>query len=177
MNFIRCFVSIDIPREIQYKIKKIQDDLPEFYGKRTELNNLHLTLKFLGEIDEGVLEKIKNKLKKIKFKKFKVEIDSLGFFSEKFIRIIWLHIRGVENLQKRVDDALNNLLGTEERFMSHLTIARVKKINYRKRFLKDFKKIKITKLEFTVKDFRLKKSILKEKGPVYEDIKKYYLKP
>ena len=52
--------------EIKKEIKKIQDLLPEFSGKKTELQNLHLTLKFLGEIKEKDVEGIKEKLREIK---------------------------------------------------------------------------------------------------------------
>ena len=41
------------------EMRKIQEALPEFEGKKTETENLHLTLKFLGEIDETTLEKTK----------------------------------------------------------------------------------------------------------------------
>ena len=58
---MRCFISIDIPKEIRDKIKKIQEQLPEFVGKKTEQENLHLTLKFLGEVDERFLIDIKNR--------------------------------------------------------------------------------------------------------------------
>ena len=47
---MRVFISINISEEIRKEIKKIQDFLPEFFGKKTELENLHLTLKFLGNI-------------------------------------------------------------------------------------------------------------------------------
>ncbi len=45
---MRCFISIDLPEKIIQEIKKIQEELPEFIGKKTETENLHLTLKFLG---------------------------------------------------------------------------------------------------------------------------------
>ena len=53
---MRTFISIDMPEVVRSEIEKIQDVLPEFFGKKTERDNLHLTLKFLGEIDE---EKVK----------------------------------------------------------------------------------------------------------------------
>ena len=60
--------------------------------------------------------------------------------------------------------------------MSHLTIARVKKIKNRKSFLEGLKKIKIPpRLNFSVKSFKLKKSELKPEGPVYETIEEYFL--
>ena len=172
---IRTFISIDIPKEIREEIKKIQDKLPDFYGKKIELENLHLTLKFLGEIDEEKLGAVKEKLRDIKFRKFKIEIGGIGVFSEKFIRIVWLHLKGAEELQKIIDDKLKSLFKPEKRFMSHLTIARVKSLNGKEGFLEELQKIKIKKIKFAVEKFKLKKSILTSMGAVYETLKEYKL--
>jgi len=97
---MRCFISIDLSENIKQEIDKIQNKLPDFYGKKTELTNLHLTLKFLGEIGEDKVKEVKERLSGIDFEKFEAEIDSLGVFSKKFIRIVWLHVSGCEELQK-----------------------------------------------------------------------------
>jgi len=170
---MRIFISIDMPEEVKREIKKIQDKLPEFFGKKTEIENLHLTLKFLGEVDKEKLEEIRKRLKEIEFKEFEAEIDCIGVFSEKFVRIIWLHITNCKELQKQIDEELKDLYQPEERFMSHLTIARVKGLKDKKEFLAKLKDVKIPKIKFNVKDFRLKKSVLTKQGPVYEDIEKY----
>jgi RNA 2',3'-cyclic 3'-phosphodiesterase len=171
---MRIFISIDMPKEIQKKIIKIQNSLPDFFGKKTEPENLHLTLKFLGEINEEKLEKVKQKLKEIKFNKFQAEIDNIGIFSESFVRIVWLHLSKCEKLQKEIDEKLKNIFEPEKRFMSHLTIARIKKCD-RKKFLEKLKKIKISKTKFDIGNFKLKKSILTEKGPIYENLGEYDL--
>ena len=172
---MRTFISIDMPEEIAREIKKIQDKLPEFFGKKTELENLHLTLKFLGEINEQKIEEVKNKLSEIKFNKFKTEIDSIGIFSEKFVRIVWLHLKSAENLQKEIDEKLKDLFEKEKRFMSHLTIARVKSLKDKEKFLEELKMIKIPKIKFVVDKFKLKKSVLTSAGPVYETLEEYGL--
>ncbi len=172
---MRAFISIDLPNEVKNQIVKIQSQLPEFYGKKTETENLHLTLKFLGEIDEDKSEKIKEKLGEIKFNKFQTEIDSIGIFSPKFVKIIWLHLSNCEDLQKRIDDGLKDLFPQEKRFMSHLTIARVKSIKNRNDFLKKINEIKIEPIKFSVDNFRLKKSTLTEKGPKYDTLEEYKL--
>ena len=69
----RCFIAIDLPREAINSIKDIQKLLKKqslFNGKFTETENLHLTLKFLGEIDEEKIGGIKKKLREIKFDEF-----------------------------------------------------------------------------------------------------------
>ncbi len=172
---MRSFISIDIPEKVQGEIEKIQNLLPEFMGKKTEPENLHLTLKFLSEISEENLSKVKEKLGEIKLSKFETEIDNLGVFSEKFIKIIWLHLTNCGALQKEVDEKLSGLFEPERRFMSHLTIARVKNVKDKQEFLSELRKIKIPEVKFLVDRFKLKKSTLTEKGPVYETLEEYAL--
>ena len=167
---MRCFISIDIPEEIKFGIKKIQDELPEFFGKKTEQENLHLTLKFLGEIKEDKMHNVKEKLKEIRFNKFEAEIDSMGVFSEKFVKIIWLHLSNCDELQNEIDNKLKDLFDKEKRFMSHLTIARVKSLKDKNKFLKDLKEIKVPNINFKVDRFLLKQSILTPKGSKYKTL-------
>ena len=170
---MRVFISIDIPEEVKKEIKKIQDTLPDFLGKKTELENLHLTLKFLGEIDEQKIEGVKNKLSEIKFNKFEAEIDLIGVFSEKFVRIVWLHLKGAEELQKEIDEKLKSLFEPEKRFMSHLTIARIKSVRDKKLFLEKLEEIKFLEIRFNVDYFKLKKSNLTKEKAVYEVLEGY----
>lgn len=178
---MRCFVSVDVPNKVKEEIVKIQKKLPKFKGKITEPENLHLTLKFLGENDEVKLEKVRERLSKIKFKGFEAEINSLGVFdnqrSRRFSRkiIVWLKLENCDELQKKVDEALSGLFEREKRFMSHLTIARVKDVKDKKLFVQELEKIRLPKISFNVDCFKLKKSVLKDKGPEYETIEKYIL--
>lgn len=169
---MRTFISIDIPEKIKKEIVKIQSSLPEFIGKKTEFENLHLTLKFLGEVDEKKIGEIKKRLKKIKLNSFEAEISSIGMFSD---RIIWIGIRNCVELQKEIDEKFQDLFEKEKRFMGHLTIARIKEIKDKKKFREEVKKIKIPEMKFIVENFNLKKSKLGRLGPIYEDIEVYKL--
>ncbi len=165
---MRCFIAIDLPENIKQEIFKIQEKLPEFKGMKTELKNLHLTLKFLGVIDEKLAEKVKKKLEEIKFKKFEAEISEIGVFREDFVKIVWLKIDGCLGLQKEIDSKLSSLFSEESRFMGHLTIARVKFCE-REKFLEELKKTKTKKMKFAVSSFKLKKSDLTH-GVIYDDL-------
>ncbi|MBS3175781.1 RNA 2',3'-cyclic phosphodiesterase, partial [Candidatus Woesearchaeota archaeon] len=69
----RCFLALDLPGNVLDEVMRIQQELERkklFFGKCTEKENIHLTLKFLGEIDEDTLKNVKEKLKKIKIKPF-----------------------------------------------------------------------------------------------------------
>jgi len=172
---MRTFIAIDIPEPVKEQIVEIQNSLPEFKGKRTEFENLHLTLKFLGEVDENKIEEIEEKLREIKLKQFGAEIDSMDVFSEKFIKIVWLHIKGCDEFQREVDEKLSGLFEKEKRFMSHLTIARIKSVRDKRKFLEEIRKIKLPEMKFIVENFKLKKSILTEEKPIYENLEIYNL--
>ena len=182
MGKIRCFISIDIPENVCEEIKQIQESLPDFRGKKTEQENLHLTLKFLGEIEDSKVEEVKNKLREINFSKFETDVDKIEVFdnrkSGKYSRkiIVWLRLTNCERLQKEIDEVLSEIgFRMERRFMGHLTIARVKKVRDKKEFLESLNKIKIPKIKFAVESFRLKKSTLTREGPVYDTIEEYML--
>jgi 2'-5' RNA ligase len=129
---MRCFIAINLPNEFQKEVEKIQKQLPSFIEKKTKSEKLHLTLKFLGEINKERIELVKNELRKIKFKKFITEAGEIGFFDNNLRGVVWIHLKNCEELQKQVDESLKNLFPKEKRFMGHLTIARVKSINNKK---------------------------------------------
>ncbi|MEM4182039.1 MAG: RNA 2',3'-cyclic phosphodiesterase [Candidatus Pacearchaeota archaeon] len=172
---MRTFICLEIPEEIKKIVKKIQEKLPEFSGKKTEEKNLHLTLKFLGEIDEKTLKKVNEKLSEVKFKKFNAKLGEIGVFDKNFIRIVWIKIENCDELQKEIDEKLSELFEKEKRFMSHLTIARIKSIKNKEYFLNSIEKIEVPKKDFLVEKFHLKESNLTKKGPIYKNITDYSL--
>jgi len=177
---VRCFVAIDFPRNVISEVERVQGELKKkmsWNGKLVDGENLHLTLKFLGEIALAEVDKIKDKLKKIKMKGFVCKLGGLGVFGSHYIRIVWVKIlgKGIFELQKRVDRVLSLDFEGEERFMSHLTIARVKNIKDRKLFLEKMKEVKVSGFCFDVNEFYLMKSVLKLEGAEYEILEKFVL--
>jgi len=178
INLIRSFIAIDLSREAINEIKRLQEILRKknlFTGKFTEPENLHLTLKFLGEIREEKIEEVKKKLSEIKFESFEAHLDEVGVFSEKYVKIIWIKLggKGVFDLQKNIDEKLIEIFEKEERFMSHITIARVRDVSNRKELLEYLKSVNSKELRFKVDRFFLKKSELKSSGPEYSDLGEY----
>ncbi|MEK6926585.1 MAG: RNA 2',3'-cyclic phosphodiesterase [Nanoarchaeota archaeon] len=175
---MRVFISIPLSKEAIEEIKRIQNKISErklFEGKMTESENLHLTLKFLGEVDEEQLNRIKEKLREIRADKFRVKLGKTGVFSEDFVRIIWIKLDGKEifELQKKIDECLKEHFKQEFRFMGHVTISRVKSVKDKKALLQFLKEVKIKNVEFEVKSFNLMKSELFLEGPTYEVIEEF----
>ena len=160
-NRIRTFIALELPREAINYIRELQKQIEKqnlFTGKLTETENLHLTLKFLGEIDEKKVEEVKKKLREVKMQSFEAELGEVGIFSKRFIKIIWLKLENCNKLQREVDEKLKEIFQPEQRFMSHITIARVKHVTNRKELVDYIKNIKTKQIKFKVDKFFLKKS-------------------
>jgi|Deesub1362B_J571_1020462.scaffolds.fasta_scaffold00573_9 2'-5' RNA ligase len=176
---MRLFIAIDIASEIRDKLAQVQKILNRKGIKPVEEENIHFTLKFLGEVDDRRVEPIKETLKEIKTTPFKMHVKGVGFFpSPKNIRVVWAGVEeGNDEFVKIAEDIDYRMkkfgFGREKNFVAHATIARVKKITAedRKKIVhelesylkKDFGWMRVT-------DFRLKKSVLTPRGPVYSDI-------
>ncbi|MFP4111424.1 MAG: RNA 2',3'-cyclic phosphodiesterase [Candidatus Woesearchaeota archaeon] len=179
MDKKRCFISLDLLPEMIEEVVKIQDNIRKkelFRGKFTEKENIHLTLKFLGEISQETIEKTRNRLKKIRFHSFDAEIKKAGVFSKKVTRIIWLTLgpEKVFELQNAVDDSLEGLFKKEKRFMSHITIARVKTIFDKQDLLDHLDKIEKV-IKGNIQSFSLYESELTQNGPIYRLIERFFL--
>jgi len=177
----RCFIALDLPLEAVNEIENIQNKLKKkvlFTGKFTERTNLHLTLKFLGEISNEKIEEVKKRLSNVKLDfEINAELGEVGVFNKKFIRIIWIKLngKGIFDLQKQIDDQLKCLFPIEERFMSHITIARVTSVGAKSELLEYLKSIKPKNIKFKINSFSFKKSELLENGPIYENLEEYNL--
>lgn len=173
---MRCFIAIDVPEELREYLVKIQGQLNSvpMDAKFVEKENFHLTLKFLGEISDIQIGKIKEKLEKIKFKSFRASFEELGCFpSNDYIRVIWISLEPegeMRKLNKLINDRLES---SDERFGSHVTLARVRMIKEKKALQEKLREIKIEGEGFEVSGFKLKKSSLTNKGPVYDTLKTF----
>jgi RNA 2',3'-cyclic 3'-phosphodiesterase len=173
---MRCFIAIDLPEEVKDELLKIERGIQPFLiGNFVESKNMHLTLKFLGEVDEIKLKEIRKNLKKIKFKKFKASLGQMGFFSPSFIRVVWISLEPkevVKGLYGEIEKTLGNKISG---FESHVAIVRIKRMDDKRSFLSKTLRLKIKSKEFVVKEFVLKKSTLTPDGPIYEDVEKFKL--
>jgi len=134
---MRTFIAVDLPQETKQKIDAVSSSLRKYGGRVSWVRaaNLHLTLKFLGEIDDGLLPDLKRALEESlsQLSRFKFSLKDLGAFPNfQRPRVIWIGIAdGVKELTDlaiRVDEAAHSLGFEKENrpFSAHLTVARVK---------------------------------------------------
>ncbi|MEM2918442.1 MAG: RNA 2',3'-cyclic phosphodiesterase [Candidatus Altiarchaeota archaeon] len=180
---MRVFIAIPVPNELKDILLNLQSEFSQIGKfKLVEKENLHLTLKFLGEISDEEKNKVIEALESIKFESFNLSLASIGVFpSESYVRVIWVGIskgdEKIRELQNLVEQILSKLeFKKEKNFHSHITLARVKwidKIKMRE-ILNKYKGKEFG--SFYVESIDIMKSELKQRGPVYSLIRRIPLR-
>lgn len=175
---MRLFIAVDF-NELNDYFAELQKLLPK-NARLSLTKTFHLTLKFLGEVQPDKAKKAVEILKKIKFEPFSVFLDSIGIFpTENYIRVVWVGLKPEDRileLQSKIDESLKPLFKKEKEFKAHITLARVKYPEDKRGFVEHVKSIKVESDNIEIKDFKLIKSTLSLKGPVYEDLGVFNLK-
>ncbi len=171
---MRLFIAIDF-EELKDILDNTKNKIDNSMGKINKVDTYHLTLKFLEDIPDDDVKIIKNKLSKIEFDKFPLRLDKIGTFPNKdYIKVIWAGVKPwdkVKELQSKIEESFVKFdFKKDFEFHPHITLARVKFVRDKDRFIKMLEDISIEEKEIVIKDFRLVKSRLTSNGPVYEDI-------
>jgi 2'-5' RNA ligase len=179
---MRCFIAIEIPNNIKSEIDsfiiKLKKSNSENNIKWVKENNMHLTLQFIGEIDDNRVEELKNSLKNIKFEPLTINIDNkLSFFPNKFNpKVIKISILDKKENLKRINSMIRqklNSLGIDydkKPFSAHLTLGRIKYLNSK------FNSIKLPKFSaLKIDKFHLFCSDLTSNGPIYTSLAEFNL--
>ena len=185
MSQLRAFLAIDIDEDLKAKIYKVIKEFKQIDAniKYVDLENLHLTLKFFGDIDTEGIDLLSSKISNVvnDFDSFKIKIKGCGAFpNTKRIKVIWLGLEDDE-IVKMLHDELDKefvKLGfdKDKKFSSHLTIGRMKSAkgkNKVKSTIEEFEEVDIG--EMSVDKIILKKSTLTPQGPIYEDLEIFEL--
>jgi 2'-5' RNA ligase len=185
---MRTFIAVAISSEVRVNIAQIQAEFrkgdPDV--KWVEPENLHLTLKFLGEVGEeklyGVIEKTRLALSEIF--NFKVRLSGLGSFpNPSSPRVVWVGVsQGKDELKKlsqRIEENLSHLGFPKENreFSAHLTIGRVRSPRKRDKLVKKIDELESSDVgEFSVDKVLVMESQLSPKGPTYRIIEEVNLR-
>lgn len=177
---MRAFIAIELPVELQKKLGDFIDVLKNPQDKISWVSpkNIHLTLKFLGDVSADDIDSVKNIIKDVggRYSPFETKVTGTGVFpSPRSHRVVWI---GVEGGKERFVDIYNDL---EDRLVSigipkegrgytpHITLGRVKYVkdingfdNLITKHSKDlFGNLMVDSISFM-------KSTLTPKGAVYE---------
>ncbi len=178
----RLFIAVEIPKKVQQEVARIQQLLRKanlFDANYTDPDTIHITLKFLGDVQHDAITTIHQCLQNITVRSMQAQLDYVDFFaSGTHIKIIYLNILCAELslLAQEIDNVLQDMFVIEERdFVSHVTLARVKNVYDQEACIQMLKDIQVEPITFSIDSFILKKSELTPEGPIYSDVNVYEL--
>jgi len=185
-NLLRLFVAIKLDDPVIVgRIARLQEDLAAagLRAKFVEPENLHLTLKFIGEVPQEKARRIQRALNDIKRRSFDIDLRGLGAFpSMERPRVIWIGVSEgasqLEGLASEIEDILMrhaSVRKSGKAFHPHLTIARVKGrvTPSARRVLEKHSSDIFGKI--SAREFLLVKSTLTPRGPIYDVVERYDL--
>jgi 2'-5' RNA ligase len=185
---MRVFIAIDIDKQIRAGLSRLQKELisKTNFGKSdvkwVEPDNVHLTLKFLGEIKDEQAVDVCNIVKEVAgiHSSFELAVESVGCFGGRSARVLWVGLGegndSLLQLQKDLDEqlALAGWPPESREFTGHLTLCRVKnpKAGFKlAEMIKDYKDFKLGTM--SADSVCVYQSQLAPSGPVYTVLGNY----
>lgn len=151
--------------------------------KLVERENLHFTVKFLGEIPDSMVDEVDRRIRTLALRKMEVDVRGLGGFPDaRRPRVVWAGVApndlaALSSSGQQVIDVLEGVGKSEERaFHPHITVARVRSPRNHEALaavLRDCKSRDFGRTAITA--LKLKSSSLTPKGPTYRDVREYAL--
>lgn len=178
---IRLFVALELPEAIRHRLHALGGGVP---GARwVEPANLHLTLRFIGEVEESWLEMIDEALAGIAMPPFDLVLDGIGQFgTASRPRVLWVGVARSDplvHLHQKIESALVRvgLMPEERKFAPHVTLARLKDSPPERvgRFIQERSPFRTEPIP--VRHFTLFASHLTRTGPIYSPLQEYPLTP
>jgi 2'-5' RNA ligase len=181
LDQIRSFISVDLDDEkVLSHVESIMSSLLSLGGdlKPVERENIHLTLKFLGNVSSSKLEEVKSALSQMTFPSFSLDIKGAGAFPNlKRMNVIWVGVgegwSQVELIYEQTEKILHQLGFSRETrpFSPHITVARVKSSRRRDEIAEFLGHLTDESFgTFQVESVRLKQSVLSSSGPKYSTL-------
>ena len=182
---MRLFIAAEVGEDIRERCAEMMESLK---GSGADIRtvspeNLHITLKFLGDVREDDVKKISDTLRELceGSEPFTTSFSTLGYFgSPRFPRTIWVGIsegrEAISGLATELNERLSWVNREERKPRPHLTLARVKSPVNSERLVETIQSLRDVKLgETHVKELKLKRSILRPDGPLYSDLEAFGL--
>ncbi len=185
MSKFRTFIAIGISDAVRQKIADVQAELKRENARIswTKPENIHVTLKFLGDVEESKIDSIAGVIQKVteNIQSFTVKVKTLGAFPNlRRARVLWMGLENVSAELTQIAEGIETGLSQlgfpkeERKFSPHLTIGRVKSA-LSNRFVEKFQSYAFEGGEFKVEEIILMKSDLHPAGAIYTRLRKFGL--
>ncbi len=179
---MRLFTAVELNEEIKNEIVRVASDLKCNGVKVAKREELHITLTFLGDVEEANIDSIIDALKTVKSASFSVKVQGIGTFNPEYIKIVFAKIadgyEGIKGIYRQAAEALDShgIFFDKKEYLPHITIARVKNLKDKQSLYSFIEKYKNKEFgSFKVDSFSLFKSTLMQSGPEYHTLYKFDL--
>jgi 2'-5' RNA ligase len=183
---IRAFVAVDISDRQREEVAGVLESMMGYdvRVKWVKIENVHVTLKFLGDTDEGILPDMYAAIGESlsDHSAFELSLEKLGCFPNVHRpRIIWIGIKnGYENLRglsQEVERAVEpfGFRPEKRKFSVHLTVGRVKDSRSIEPLIRDISRMDFSSSAATISKVVFYRSILRPQGPIYTSLKEFEL--
>jgi 2'-5' RNA ligase len=176
---LRLFAGLSLPILLRQRLTLLQGGIEGALW--TERENFHITLTFIGNVDEATAEMVDEALSGIRMEPFKLELKGTGSFAQgEFPKVLWIGVEKSEplfRLKEKIDRALekSKLPFENRKYVPHVTLARLRHVD----------EVKVAQFmaahnlfsgdAFDVDGFNLYHSHSTKNGPVYEELRQYQL--
>lgn len=170
---IRLFTGLSLPDSIRTNLVGLMAGLPGATWSTFE--NLHITLSFIGEVEEPTLDPLIDSLANVRAAPFSLSLAGLSHFGSRKPRLLYVPVRGepgLEQLQARGASAIRRMgLTLEDRaFVPHVTLARLKVTPLDRLMQREAECGLFATAPFEVTKFHLFQSLSGKSGPVYRPL-------
>ncbi len=175
---LRLFVGIEFPPELKLRLSLLQSGVAG--AKWVDPGNFHLTLRFIGEVDEGTAADVDEAMLRLKARRFSLQLAGVGVFGGDKPRQLWVGVErepALASLQGKIETALirAGLPPEPRKFAPHVTLARLREPKRA-----DIQQFLATHAQFRAEPLRVERFSLiasypTKAGSVYEDQADYEL--
>jgi RNA 2',3'-cyclic 3'-phosphodiesterase len=188
MPSIRTFIAFDTPPTLKAEICRIQSALKECRAdvRWESENKFHVTIKFLGDVEEMILPEIISNVKTIteQYYQFPIIYQNVGAFpNNKRPRVLWVGCTNTDQQLLRMKEQLDQSLKKfgfeieDRQFHPHVTLGRVKSPSGLKNLIQTLENITFEPRQVSIADILVVKSILKPSGSEYSTLASISLSP
>lgn len=188
MEKIRTFIAVPLPDSVLAEFGKLNRQMRSLSRdvKWVRPESIHLTLKFLGNLEPEALDRVFTAVERCfqsRWEKFSLTVGGLGAFPNfRRPRVLWVGVQGdgyeyLLRLQQQIETELaeEGFEKEKRKFSPHLTVGRVKFAGHLEELLKSFMEYPFPEMNFIVERVQIMRSELKPDGAVYSVQREYPL--
>ena len=180
----RMFCAVELPAKVRAQLRehiaKLRKEIPDVAASWSRVENIHLTLKFFGNVAVDRIETISRALDRAvkEFSPFEISVDKTGAFRT---QVLWIGVSdpadNLSALHKRLEDeCAAEVFEKEDRaYRPHLTIARIRRLEGARRLADAHLQMKFEPVAVQVNEVTLFRSELSPKGSKYTAISNHRL--